>query len=204
MTSATGGKYFGNINNYEQHIRKIQDLTGCYYVLGYYVDDKWDGNYHKIKVEVSRPGLNVHAQKGYFNPKPFAEYNDLERMLHLVDLALSEEPLFQNPVRFLLEVRSCEPGGKGNLCLTAEISTEKIQDVLTGKSEFIAVIFDDKENIVTLKRNEKETFTLTGKRFSFGAAFSLPPGRYQCRLVIRNLESGRAAVASATAVIPSQ
>ncbi len=204
MTSATGGKYFGNINNYEQHIRKIQDLTGCYYVLGYYVDDKWDGNYHKIKVEVSRPGLNVHAQKGYFNPKPFAEYNDLERMLHLVDLALSEEPLFQNPVRFLLEVMSCEPGGKGNLCLTAEISTEKIQDVLTGKSEFIAVIFDDKENIVTLKRNEKETFTLTGKRFSFGAAFSLPPGRYQCRLVIRNLESGRAAVASATAVIPGE
>ncbi|MDH4271289.1 MAG: VWA domain-containing protein [Candidatus Aminicenantes bacterium] len=204
MTSATGGKYFGNINNYEQHIDKIQGLTGCYYVLGYYVDDKWDGAYHKIKVEATRPDCKVHAQKGYFNPKPVAEYNDLEKMLHLVDLALSEEPLFQTPVRFALEVVPCELGGKGNLCLAADVPLEKIQEILTGKSEFVAVIFDDKENISALKRNEREGSALMGKWFSFGAAFSLPPGTYKCRLVIRNLQTGRAAVASATAVIPGE
>jgi len=202
MTSATGGKYFGNISSYEKHIETIQDLTGCYYVLGYYVDDNWDGAYRKIKVEVTKPGCRVHAQKGYFNPKPFAEYSELERMLHLVDLALSEEPLFQTPVRFPLEVVPCSAGAKGNLCLAAKIPVEKIRDVLTGKSEFVAVIFDDKENIVTLRRNEKKTYTLTGEIFSFGAAFSLTPGKYQCRLVIRNLETGRGAVASTTAVIP--
>jgi VWFA-related protein len=204
MTSATGGKYFGNISSYEKHIEKIQDLTGCYYVLGYYVDDNWDGAYHKIKVEVARPDLEVHAQKGYFNPKPFKEYNSVEKMLHLVDLALSQEPLFQTPVRFPLEVVSCPVGAKGNLCLAAKIPVEKIREVLTGKSEFVAVIFDDKENIVTLRRNEKKTFTLTGELFSFGAAFSLSPGKYQCRLIIRNLDTGRGAVASTTAVIPGE
>jgi VWFA-related protein len=202
MTSATGGKYFGNISKYEKHIEKIQDLTGCYYVLGYYVDDTWDGAYHKIKVETTRPDLEVHAQKGYFDPKPFSEYNDVERMLHLVDLALSEEPLFQTPVRFPLEVVPCPAGGKGNLCLAAKIPVEKIREVLAGKSEFVAVIFDDKENIVTLSRNEKKTYTFTGELFTFGASFSLSPGKYQCRLVIRNLETGRGAVASATAVVP--
>jgi len=204
MSSATGGKYFGNISSYERHIEKIQNLTGCYYVLGYYVDDNWDGAYHKIKVEATRPGLNVHAQKGYFNPKPFLEYNNVEKMLHLVDLALSEEPLFQTPVRFPLEVVPCPAGSKGNLCLAAKIPVEKIRDVLAGKAEFVAVIFDDKENIVTLSRNEKKTFALTGELFSFGASFSLPPGKYQCRLVIRNLETGRGAVASATAIIPGE
>jgi len=202
MTSATGGKYFGNISNYEKHIEKIQDVTGCYYVLGYYVDDTWDGAYHNIKVEVARPELEVHAQKGYFNPKPFKEYSSVEKMLHLVDLALSEEPLFQTPVRFSLEVVPCPAGAKGNLCLAAKIPVDKIRDVLAGKSEFVAVIFDDKENIVTLRRNEKKTYTLTGEFFSFGAAFSLSPGMYQCRLVIRNLETGRGAVASTTVVIP--
>ncbi|MFZ2053406.1 MAG: VWA domain-containing protein [Candidatus Aminicenantales bacterium] len=204
MSSATGGKYFGNISSHEKHIEKIQDLTGCYYVLGYYVDDNWDGAYHKIKVEVARPNLEAHAQKGYFNPKPFSEYNDVERMLHLVDLTLSEKPLFQNPVRFPLEVVPCGPGSKGNLCLAAKIPVEKIREVLAGKSEFVVVIFDDKENIVTLSRNEKKTYTLTGDLFSFGAAFSLSPGKYQCRLIIRNLETGRGAVASATAVIPGE
>jgi VWFA-related protein len=202
MARATGGKYFGNINFYEQHIEKIQDLTGCYYVLGYYVDDTWDGAYHEIKVEVNRRGLRVHAQKGYFNPKPFPEYNDLEKMLHLVDLALSEEPLFQTPVRFSLEFVPCPAGSKGNLCISAKVPIEKIQEVLAGKAEFVAVIFDGKGDIAALSRNEKETYTLTKEIFSFGAAFSLSPGTYQCRLVIRNLETGRGAVASATAVIP--
>jgi VWFA-related protein len=203
MASATGGKYFGNINNYEKHIEKIQDLTGCYYVLGYYVDDNWDGEYHEIKVEVKKPGYKVHAQKGYFNPKPFGEYNDLERMLHLVDLALSEEPLFQTPVRFPLEVVPCPAGSKGNLCIAAKVPVEKIREVLEGKAEFVAVIFDEKGDIAALSRDAKETYTLTEEHFSFGAAFSLSPGAYQCRLVIRNLETGRGAVASATAVIPN-
>jgi len=203
MTGATGGKYFGNINNYEQHIEKIQDLTGCYYVLGYYIDDKWDGKYHKIKVQVNRPSCKVHAQKGYFNPKPFSEYSELEKMLHLVDLALSEKPLFQMPIRFPLEVVPCGFGDKGNLYLAAEIPLEEIRDVLSEKSEFVAVIFDEKGNIVAFKRKEREGSILTGRAFSFSAAFSLPSGTYKCRLVIRNLKTGRAAVASTDAVVPS-
>jgi len=204
MTSATGGKYFGNINNYRQHIEKIQDLTGCYYVLGYYVDDKWDGAYHKIKVEVTKPGCKVHAQKGYFNPKPFKEYNGLERMLHLVDLALSNEPLFQTPVRFPLAILPYSPDGKGNLCLAAEVPLNKIQEILAGKVEIISIVFDEKENIVTLKREQRRKTEFAGENFSYVASFSLSPGLYKCRLVIRNLETGRGAVASATAVIPNQ
>lgn len=204
MAAATGGKYFGNINNYEQHIEKIQDLTGCYYVMGYYVDDMWDGAYHKLKVEVTKPGCKVHAQKGYFNPKPFTEFNDLEKMLHLVDLALSEEPLFQTPIRFPLEVVPCATEGKANLCLAAHIPLEEIRDLLSGKVEVIAVIFDEKENIVALKRNERKGSELSGEHFDFSATFSLPPDSYKCRLVIRNMETGRGAVASATAVAPGQ
>jgi len=204
MAGATGGKYFGNINSYEKHLERIQNLTGCYYVLGYYIDENWDGKYHKIKVQVNRPSCKVHAQKGYFNPKPFAEYNELEKMLHLVDLALNEEPLFQMPVRFPLEVVPCEPSGKGNLCLAAEIPLEEIRDVLSEKSEFVIVIFDEKGNIVAFKRKERESSTLIGRAFSFGAAFSLPPGAYKCRLVIRNLKTGRAAVASTDAIIPDE
>jgi VWFA-related protein len=201
MTSATGGKYFANINNYEKHLQDIQDLTGCTYVLGYYVDDAQDGAYHKINIEVTRPGLRVHAQKGYFNPKPFGEYTGLERMLHLVDLALSQEPLFQTPVRFPLQVVPCLAESKKNLCLAAAVSVDKIREVLAGKSEFVVVIFDQNDNIVTLKRNEKETYSFDKEELAFEASFSLPPGKYKCRLVIRNLKTGLGAVASVTAVI---
>jgi VWFA-related protein len=204
ITAATGGKYFGNINNYEQHIEKIQGLTGCYYVLGYYVNDKGDGAYRKIKVQVDRPDCSVLAQRGYFNPKPFKEYNDLERMLHLIDLALSEEPLFQAPFRFPMEVVPCPPDAKGNLCLAARVPLDKIREIMTGSVEMITVIFDEKEDIAAFKKNRVKVSELKGESVSFGGSFSLSPGAYKCRFVIRNLETGRGAVASATAVIRSQ
>jgi VWFA-related protein len=201
MTSATGGKYFGNINNYEKHIEKIQDLTGCYYVVGYYVDDKWDGAYHKIKVEVTKPGCEVHAQKGYFNPKPFKEYNGLERMLHLVDLALSEEPLFQTPVRLPSEVFSYSSEGEADLCFISKMEAEKLREVAAGKLEVISVVFDKEGNIVKMHREEKTSKDIPEEDSYYYSFFSLPPGNYACRLVIRNLETGRGAVASSAAVI---
>jgi len=204
ITSATGGKYFGNINNYEEHIEKIQNLTGCYYVLGYYVGEAWDGAYRKIKVEVSRPDCNVHAQKGYFNPKPFTEYDNLERMLHLFDLALSEAPLFQAPFRFPLRVVPCPPGAEANLCLAARVRLEDIREILTDIVEMVTVIFDEKDNVATLKKSLIKVSDLKGETASFGGSFSLPSGTYKCRLVIRNLQTGRAAIASATAVIPGE
>jgi len=204
MTSATGGKYFGNINNYRQHIEKIQDLTGCYYVLGYYVDDNWDGAYHKIKVEVTKPGCEVHAQKGYFNPKPFKEYNRLERMLHLVDLALSEEPLFQTPVRLPSEVFSYSSEGEADLCFISKMEAEKLREVAEGKLEVISIVFDKEGNIVKMHREEKTLKDPSEEDSYYYSFFSLPPGNYACRLVIRNLETGRAAVASSAAVIGNQ
>ncbi|MEW6455565.1 MAG: VWA domain-containing protein [Acidobacteriota bacterium] len=201
MASETGGKYFGNINKYEKHLEKIQNLTGSYYVLGYYIDEKWDGAYHKIKVEVKRPGCKVHAQKGYFNSKPFSEYSQLEKQLHLVDLALSEKPLFLTPLRFPLATLSCSVDKEANLCLIAKIPLEKIQEILEGKVEIISLIFDSAENIVDLRRGEANFSQLPGENAYYYSLFSLPPGSYKCRLVIRNLETGRGAVGSSSATI---
>ena len=204
LTSATGGKYFGNINNYEEHVEKIQDLTGCYYVLGYYVGEAWDGAFREIKVEVNRPDCRVLAQKGYFNPKPFTEYNTLERMLHLFDLALSEAPLFQVPVRFPMKVVPCSAGATGNLCLAARVFLKDIEEILKGTVEMVTVIFDDKDNVATMTKSYIKVADLKGETASFGGSFTLDPGTYRCRLVIRNLETGRSAVASTSAVIPEK
>jgi VWFA-related protein len=201
MTSATGGKYFGNINKYEDHVEAIQALTGCYYVIGYYADDRWDGAYHKIKVEVERPGCRVHAQKGYFNPKPFAEYSDLEKTLHLVDLALSEEPLFQTPERLSSAAVSFSPDREANLFLVSRIDTDKLQEVTKGKFEIISLIFNREGNIIELRREENKAGDIPGGDFYYYSFFSLPPGAYTCRLVLRNLETGLGAVASSLAIV---
>ena len=204
MTSATGGKYFGNINRYEEHIGRIQNLTGCYYVLGYSVDEKWDGAFHSIKVEVGRPGCEVHAQKGYYNPKPFKEYNDLEKMLHLVDLALNEEPVFQTPVRFPVVRRPCPPDKTSNLCLSAELPLDTIREVLQGKFEIVSIIFDENGDTVELKREEGSSPEFLKNRIPHETNFDLAPGTYECRVIVRNLETGRGAVGGVSVTVENE
>jgi VWFA-related protein len=202
MASSTGGKYFGDINSFEEHLEKIQNLTACYYVLGYYVDEKWDGKYHKLKVKVDHPGCEVHAQKGYFNPKLFSKYSKLEKMLHLVDLALSEDPLFQTPIRFPLKALPCVIKGKPNLALYSKISGDNIQE-LSGKGvEIVSIIFDNKNNIVKIKREGLDFSELPTGNVYYSSLLPLDPGDYKCRIVLRNLETGRGAVASSSVKVP--
>jgi VWFA-related protein len=98
LSYETGGKYFGDINEYHNNLEQMNNLTGSFYVLGYSINEQWDGQYHQIKVEVKRKGCEIRAQAGYFNPKPFKEYSEIEKKLHLFDLALNERPLFQTPM----------------------------------------------------------------------------------------------------------
>jgi hypothetical protein len=199
ITSATGGKYFGNINKYPEHIEKIQNMTGCYYVLGYYIDEKWDGAFHEIEVEAARLGCQVHAQKGYHNPKSFRDYNELERMLHLVDLALNEEPVLQRPVRFALTALPGPPGAKSSLVFSADLPLEEIPDVLMGKYEIVGIVFDAAGNTVALKREERTSSGSPVGRPAYRVEFRLAPGLYECRLIIRNLETGSSAVGGTSA-----
>jgi VWFA-related protein len=204
MTSATGGKYFGNINRYEEHVERIQKLTGCYYVLGYSVDEKWDGAFHTIRVEVGRPDCEVHAQKGYYNPKPFKEYSQLERMLHLVDLALNEEPVFQTPARFPVTRRPCLPAGMSNVCISADLPFEEISEILQGRIEIVSIVFDEEGNTVDLKRQVVTSAELLKKKVPHEADFKLAPGTYECRVIIRNLETGRGAVGGLPLMIENE
>jgi VWFA-related protein len=204
LASTTGGQYLGNAVNSAEHFEKIQTLTGTYYVLGYSIKETWDGKYHKIKVNVSRPGCDVRAQAGYSDPKPFPEYSDLEKQIHLVDLALAENPLSQAPVRFTIQALACSAAPQNNLGFIAEIPLDKLGEVAGAKVEAVSLIFNEADDIVDLRRTEADFAAFGQKKPYLFSILSVPPGNYKCRVVLRNLETGRAAVAGATAVVPER
>ena len=204
MASSTGGKYFGDINSYETHLGKIQALTGCFYVLGYYIDEKWDGKYHKIKAKINRPGFKVHAQKGYFNPKPFSKFSKLEKKLHLVDLALNNRSIFQDPLRFSLVSLPLSIKGDIFVSLFSLLPMEHLHE-FTGKNvEIVSIIFDEENSIVKIGRDKKDFSKLPEGNMYYANLTSLHPGKYKCRLVIRNPETGRGAVASSSVFVPKK
>ncbi len=201
LSKVTGGKYYSNISDYEKNLDQVQAMTGTYYVLGYYISDQLDGRYHEIKVEVTRKGSEVRAQTGYFNPKPFREYSDLEKELHLFDLALTERPLLQTPLRFTMASLSYTAGQETRLQILSKIPDTVIQKFSSKNVELISIVFDEKDNLAGLQRAEANLTKYRGMDVFFTSGASLKPGSYKCRLVIRDLETGNAAVASAQAYV---
>ncbi|HOE13830.1 MAG TPA: VWA domain-containing protein [Candidatus Saccharicenans sp.] len=204
MASKTGGQYTGTIYAAPNHIEKIETLTAAYYVLGYPVPESWDGKYHEIKVKVKRPGCRVIFQPGYFNQKPFSSFSELEKKIHLVDVALSPKPLSGEPVRFAMEAQVKSPAPPNNIQIIARLQVEELGEVVGPRVEAVSLLFDQLDQIVDSRRIELDLTRpeYRQKPLSIQSELSAKPGTYKCRLVIRNMETGKSAVSAASVTIP--
>lgn len=203
LSDISGGKYLYKVEDYEKIATQIQNITSNYYALGYYIDETWDGKYHEIKVELKRKGYEVHAQSGYFNPKPFTELSKFEKELHLIELALSENPYFQEPYSLNLIALPCSGKKESNCVLISEIPLDDIEEVIKGKTEHANFIFDNDNNVIFSTRGDIDFSPFSQERIYSYAILSLPPGMYECRTIIRNLKTGRGTVASSLVEIPA-
>jgi VWFA-related protein len=194
LSQTTGGKYFGNIDSYDRSLDQVQDLTGTYYVLGFSVPEKEDGAFHDVRVEVKAKGLEVRGASGYYNPKPFREFNDLERKLHLFDLALNERAFSRLPERFPMAVLPVSLSDRSGLIVLGRVPRELAAKLSGGPLEFISLVLDENDNIHDMQRIEAASSAPSV--FLFRAATAAGPGRYRCRVVIRNTVTGLAAVSS--------
>lgn len=198
MAQATGGSYWGNSYVAKAFSEQIQSQTGSYYVLGYPVDEKWDGRYRRIKVEVARPGLSARTQAGYLNPKLFVKYSEEEKRIHLIDLALAGAPLHQAPLRFALAAVPIMMAGKSGVRIAASIPWGDIRDAVGAGTEITALVFNALDEIAAERRLVIDRSRLSAEVSPVVSDLLVPPGEYRCRLVVRNLETGRAAVAKMT------
>ena len=188
MADATGGRYYGNIFNYKENVARFQTMTAAYYVLGYPVTDAWDGKFQKIRVTVQRPGCIVRTPEGYFASKAFSDFDALEKKIHLVDLALSDHPLSQQPVRFDMAVLPGSDKAGAGLVLVARVPARELREKVVGKVEAVSLVFDAGDNIVAEERSEEEMGGIGAEFAYFAAALPTPEGRIRCRIVVRDLE----------------
>jgi VWFA-related protein len=198
LSQTTGGKYFGNIDAYARSLDQVQNLTGSFYVLGYPVPEREDGVFHEVRVEVKRPGCEVRGAGGYFNPRPFREFSELEKRLHLFDLVLNERAFSRLPERFPLKALPVRTDGSAGLVLVGLIPDDLASALGAGPLEFVSVVFDEKDDVVDTQRLELSD--RPGRPCLFQARVPSAPGVYRCRLVVRNMETGKAAVSSVSRV----
>lgn len=70
MAADTGGLAFVNTNDLTGAIREVVEESVVTYTLGFYVQPaELDGKFHKLTLQVNRPGLSIRYPKGYFASK---------------------------------------------------------------------------------------------------------------------------------------
>ena len=80
LAEETGGYAAVNANDVGRALDRIVRANSTYYVLGYYPKDpRRDGRFHKIEVRVKRPGLRVSARKGYVSPRALSAEDRLKQ-----------------------------------------------------------------------------------------------------------------------------
>jgi len=71
LADGTGGVFFHGSNDLESGFKALEEGPEVVYVLELPLTGaKSDGSYHRLKVKVSRDGVDVQARRGYFVPKP--------------------------------------------------------------------------------------------------------------------------------------
>jgi len=201
LAISSGGKHFEDPDDIETIANEIQQMTGNYYVLGYYIRQEWDGAYHEIEVEVQRQGCEIYAQKGYFNPKPFSEFSEGEKRLHLADIAMSETPYFEAPHPFPLEALPFPGKEISKLVLLAEIRPENMEDVFLNDVEIITLVLDREDSIVDARRAVLKRGSVKQTPIHHYSISRLKSGSYECRVVIRNLVTGKSALGTSSVEI---
>ncbi|OFW09855.1 MAG: hypothetical protein A3H96_22745 [Acidobacteria bacterium RIFCSPLOWO2_02_FULL_67_36] len=60
-------------------MNRLNDVTTATYQLGFYpANPRWDGQYRKISVKVTRPGITVYYRHGYYGRKDLDSFNRRE------------------------------------------------------------------------------------------------------------------------------
>jgi hypothetical protein len=67
LAERTGGRVFVNTNDLGQAIRQAVDDSRAAYTLGYEPShDEWNGEFRRIEVKTTRPGVRLRHRRGYF------------------------------------------------------------------------------------------------------------------------------------------
>jgi hypothetical protein len=90
---------------------------------------------------------------------------------------------------------ACPIGGQNLLVLLSRIPKEIFVAADRGPNEIVSLILDGQKNIVSFKRATVDFAAVSQPELCHYTYSLLPPGDYDGRVVIRNLETGQTAVA---------
>jgi VWFA-related protein len=201
LSKDTGGKAFFDSNDFAPAFAQVERDTSAYYALGFRSTNPLrDGKYRKLTIKINRPGVKLEYRPGYYAPADFRHsgHEDRERELEeqlssdlpATDIAVYLDAMYfrLNENRFLVPVSLIVPG--------SQIPFVKGGDKDKATLDIIGSVIDEVKRPIgsarqTIKLNLDPSLAARQKNIQYTTSFSLPPGKYQVKFVVRENQTGR-------------
>ena len=184
LAADTGGTSIINTDNFDDALTRMAADFDSYYSLGYRTPHGGDGEYHKIEVRASRPGLTLRYRTGYVDKPQVERVADRTLSSLLLDLE-------SNPLAVSVEVGQPERGSRKRYFLPvlvripiANLTLLPNGDQREGQLQIFVVVKDDEGGISELHQQaypltiEKDQLaTAQKKEIGYLARLELRPGR---------------------------
>jgi VWFA-related protein len=198
LAADTGGKTYFDANDFAGIYERVVQDTSTYYILGFAsTNPAKDGRFRRVKIRVSRPDLKLEHRSGYYAERDYrhAGKEDRERQLQdqlLSDLSARDFPVWLEAAhfrtaqsRFYVPVSVAVPG-------SAIPPAAKGADPDKASLELIGIVRDEAKRAVARVR---DSLSVSGsdirkKNIQYRTGFTLPPGKYRMKVVVRENEAG--------------
>ena len=201
LSSDTGGKAFFDSNDFAPAFEQVQNDTSAYYAVGYHSSNPArDGRFRKLTVRLDRPGVKLEYRPGYYAPADFQHSGKEDREQELQDQIASDLPATDMAVyldamylrldqnRYYVPVSLLIPG--------SQIPFMKGGDKDKATLDILGAVVDEVRRPIgrareTVKLNLDQTLGARQKNIQYTTSFSLPPGKYTLKFVVRENQTGR-------------
>ena len=201
LASDTGGKLFVDSNDFGPAFQQVQHDTEAYYIIGYQsTNPRRDGSYRHLTINLlNHPDAKIEYRPGYYAPADFQHAKADDRELALMEQMRSEVPATDVAV-YLQALYFRLADGKFYIPMSVVIPGSQINAVQAKDKDKATIDFlgqvKNAENIVVGQVRQTVNLAVDAnqqvqkKNVQYSTGFTLAPGKYHVKFVVRENQSG--------------
>ena len=200
LSADTGGKAFFDSNDFGPAFQQVQHDTEAYYILGFHsTNQARDGSYRHLTIKVDRNDVKIEYRPGYYAPADFQHQKTEDREQALTDQMRSDLPATDVAVylqalyfrasenSFYIPVSLIVPGSQIPFLKNGDRDKASI-DILGRVKNAQGITVGNVRDTVKLALDASQQVQRRNIQYSTG--FTLAPGRYHLKFVVRENQSG--------------
>jgi VWFA-related protein len=204
LAADTGGKFFGDSNDFGPAFQQVQHDTEAYYILGFHSTNlARDGSYRHLTVKIDRADVKIEYRPGYYAPADFQHQKNEDRELALneqmrsdlpaTDVALYLQALYfrqsggHTGESFYIPVSLIVPGSQIPFVKNGDRDKANL-DILGQVKNAQGITVGNVRDTVKLALDQSQE--VKRKNIQYSTGFTLAPGKYHLKFVVRENQTG--------------